>query len=124
MAGCSKYYTVSGSVTFPKNVQPKETEPVQISFVPEAQGQKPGFVVFSRSDNTFVCKDVSPGKYKIAVNITTGPAAKGADTKHAAEVAKFNKTFGPKDTKLTYDVTTDSDQSIDLDLTKGTVTKK
>jgi hypothetical protein len=128
LAGCRGGSTVSGTITFPKNVQPTDSEPVQIGFVPEVKGQKGSVALFSRADNTFVCRDLPPGKYKISVNITTGPVGKvdkkSDAPKHHADVTQLNKTFDPGTTKLTYEVTSEGSQSIAIDLEKKTVTKQ
>ena len=92
-------------------------------FLPEAKGEKAEFAMFSRADKTFVAKEVAPGKYKIVVAVAPLPGGP-ENPKHGAELAAFNKGFDPTSTKLVYEVTTDSSQSIILDLTKGTVTKK
>ncbi len=123
--GCGKrYITVSGTVELPKDVKLAETDLVQITFVPDAKGEKSGFAVFNTSDKTFVCKDVLPGgKYKIAAKVE--PAMGQADSaKRAPEFAAFNKTFEAASTKLVYQATEDSSQSIAIDFVKSTVSKK
>jgi len=123
LPGCGKRYaTVSGTVVLPGDLKTTGKDLVQITFVPDAKGEKVGSAVFNSEDNTFVCKDVAPGgKYKIA-GMIEATAAVGDNAKRAAQVAAFNKTFDPAITKLTYQATDDSAQAIAIDFAKSTVT--
>jgi len=125
LPGCgTRTATVSGTVELPKELKLADTDIVQITFVPDAKGEKSCFAVFNSADKTFVCKDVTPsGKYKITVNIEP-PLGLADSPKRAPEFAAFNKTFAPSSTKLVYQATDESSQSIILDLAKGTVSKK
>jgi hypothetical protein len=121
--GCSKPgVTVSGTVVFPEKLKVSEKEIVQIMFLPQPTGDRTVAAVFSRENGTFECKNLVPGSYKITVRVDPVPGGKEA-AKPSTEMAQFNKSFDRASTKLLYEVTADSTQSIALDLTKGTVTK-
>jgi hypothetical protein len=126
MAGCAKMVSVSGTCTLPSTVNVGDKDIVQVQFVPETSGHGGGVAMVSHQDHSFACK-LFPGKYKIAVRIEPGPrpgmlGAEGA--KHAAELAEFNQTCEPASTRLSYEVTSLSSQSIAIDVDKGDVATK
>jgi hypothetical protein len=126
LAGCSRRtVTVSGTVTFPDKVTLQKDDIVQIVFIPESKEEtKAGLAIFSRDDKSFVCKDVLPGtKYKIAVHIEPPFGAENVK-KRAAAFADVNKAFDRAATKLKYEASEESSQSITIDLAKGAVTKQ
>jgi hypothetical protein len=125
LPGCGRSFaTVSGTATLPKDVKITDKDLVQITFVPDAKGEKAGSAVFNASDSTIVCKDIVPGgKYKITAKIE--PLVGGGDAAtRAAEFAAFNKAYDAGSTKLVFQATDEWTQTITIDFVKGTVTKK
>jgi hypothetical protein len=119
VAGCSRGVSVSGSVQLPEKMKLGDKDTLQILFVPAAKGQKTCSSQYSAESHTFVCNELTPGKYKIVVQVAPGP---GTPT-NQKDVIAFNGKFDPAKTKLKYDVTGSGD-SIALDLAKETVTKQ
>jgi hypothetical protein len=125
LAGCSRGSTVSGTVEFPTGLKPADNEALEIAFAPVTKGQqKGGLAQFSSSDDTFECRELAPGKYKITVKLSIITPPKEDPKKRIAEITQFNKRFDQSNSTLLYDVTSDSSQSITLDLNKGKVTKQ
>lgn len=124
LSGCGRrMVSVSGTAIFPDTVKLESTDSVQIAFVPEDKAEKkaPG-ALFTQDDKSFVCNEILPGaKYKISVRID--PAFGSADgPKRAPSFDALNKAFDRASTKLAFQATEESSQSITLDLVKGTVT--
>jgi hypothetical protein len=122
LAGCSeRTASVSGKLLLPSQVKLDENDAVSIVFNPEKDTGLAPNGIFSTTDNTFVAKDVPPGKYKISLRITAYPG-KNAD-KHNALLNKYiNDPYGREATKLHCEITADSNQSVTIDAIKGTVT--
>jgi hypothetical protein len=77
-----------------------------------------GAILFD--DARFEAKDVPPGKYKVTVTITS-------ESNDPNELKKFDvkkKQYEAMSEKLDYEVTSSSGQKIDVDISKGTVTKQ
>ncbi len=122
-AGCgTPTVSVSGKLVLPPNVKLAESDSVGINFRPENPAHTASVGIFNAADQTFVANNLAPGKYKIGVQITPYAGQQGND-KRAAALAPLNQNFNISATKLTYDVTSESKQSITIDLAKGTVTK-
>src|SRR5262249_10642486 len=112
-----------GKLVPPPKVALKESDSVSVNFVPVEKTGKTAAATVSQKDMTFVCKDVSPGKYKIAVQFQAYPGSKDNE-KHAASLASVNKKFEASTTPLSYEVTRDAPQSITVDLAAEKVTKQ
>jgi hypothetical protein len=113
---------VSGTVVFPSKVNLQESDLVQINFVSDVKEVKGRTALFSKENKSFVCKQLTPGaKYKITVVMGCVPGPESA--KRAKELEPINKMYDASSSKLSYQLTDDSQQSIALDLEKGTVTK-
>jgi hypothetical protein len=123
LGGCGqRTVTVSGTALFPDGVKLESTDSVQIIFAPDDKAKAAPLALFSQEDKSFVCKDVLPGtKYKISLRIEPRMGAPDAQ-KRAASFEALNKAFDRTNTKLTYQATDDSSQSVAIDLVKGTVT--
>jgi hypothetical protein len=113
--------TVSGKLILPPGVKLAQSDMLSVTFVPEAKDGKTAVADVS-PDHTFTTRQVMPGKYKITVAAQAYPGEKGFEQRTAA-FENFNKQFEPGTTKLSYEVTQDPNQSITVDLAKGTVTK-
>jgi hypothetical protein len=121
-AGCSeRTASISGKVVLPSQVKLDENDAVAIIFHPENDTGLVPNGIFSKTDNTFVAKDVPPGKYKISVMITAYPG-KNADQHNAVLNKYINDPYGREATKLHCEITADSSQSVTIDAIKGTVT--
>lgn len=120
---------IKGTVVFPPAAPPKEGDAVTISFVPEERGGTVGYGTFSAADRSFVVKGSSdgrsgipPGKYKITVQASPYPGP-DADQRQAAW-QNLNNAYNTDNSKLNHEATGSGTQTITIDLTKGTVTKK
>jgi len=125
-AGCggSKGTQVSG--TLMKNDKPyipPENGAASIQFVPMATDGKmrPGTGQADPKTGAFTLQGavpkegLVPGKYKVVVlGVVSGQYGKDL----------FDNAFSPEKTPLTYEVTTDANQQIIIDLGKKTVTKQ
>jgi hypothetical protein len=124
--GCGRrMVTVSGTASFPDTVKLVSTDSVQILFVPEDKAEKKvPAAALNPSDKAFSSNEILPGaKYKIAVRID--PAFGSTDgPKRAASFDGLNKAYDRASTKLAFQASDESSQSIAIDLVRGTVTKK
>jgi uncharacterized lipoprotein YajG len=124
LAGCTGggMTSLSGKLVLPKDMKPSQNETVSIGFTPTDESATSAAAVYDRTDRSFVVKNIKPGKYTITVSIL--PYMGEKDTaKRKVAYDKLNKAYDPKSSKLTYDVTTEPNQSITVDVDKGTVTK-
>jgi len=123
LVGCgSKGSPLSGKVVVPMKLE--EGDSAQLLFVPESPKSPAASGTIKVSDLTFTANTadttgVVPGKYKIAVILTSG---KPGDSKRQAAFDDLNKTFSRDASKLSYEVTS-GEQVITVDLVKATVTK-
>jgi hypothetical protein len=123
VAGCpQRTVNLSGKLVLPAKVSLADNDSVTIALAPESEGGKAGVASCSKADMAFTIKDITPGKYKISVSINTYP---GEKDKNRPELFKpLNAKYGnPKTTPLNFEATGDGNQSITVDLDKGTVTK-
>lgn len=124
LAGCDgsgSRRTVSGKVILPPGMKLADNDSVTIAFIPEAKDVKTPIVDVAK-DLTFKTNDTVPGKYKITFAAQAYAGEKGFEQRSAA-FERVNKNFSAETTKLSYEVTQDPQQSITIDLAKGTVTK-
>lgn len=127
LTGCSggakSSVTLSGKVVLPNNVKLADNDNVTITFLPEDKGDLPAAAVISKDSGTFESKTtVSKAKYKITVRIEPYMGSPDAE-KRAASFDSVNNAFSRDATKLSYETTSDSKQSITIDMNAGTVTK-
>jgi len=126
LGGCGRRtVSVSGTVVMPEGVKAGNTNTVLMLFVPESKDETMApAAFFSSDDSSFVCKEILPGaKYKITVRIDPVMGSPDAQ-KRAASFETVNKTFDRESTKLTYQATEESSQSVTIDLGKGMVIPK
>src|SRR5262245_45785423 len=102
----------------------KETDAISVTFNPDGGGELASANGTMKSQ-PFECLRAGnapgalPGKYKLSVNVT--PYAGMDPPARQQEIANFSKQFTPANTKLSYEVTSDKEQSIDIDLDAQTV---
>jgi hypothetical protein len=124
--GGKKGSTVNGKLVLPPNLQVDKTDTGDVRLIPETRdksGKGGATANFNGSDLTFTLKDVAPGKYKVGVTLTPYPGKENKE--RDATFKKINHQYDVEGgSKLTYEVTSDSEQSITIDLVAGTVTKK
>jgi hypothetical protein len=122
--GGKKGSTVNGKIVLPPHVSMDKNDTGDVRLVPEVRdktGKIGGSGNFNGSDLTFSLKDVVPGKYKVGVTLTAYP---GSSKEKEAAFKKVNEQFNVEGaSKMTYEVTADSEQSITIDLAAGTVSK-
>jgi hypothetical protein len=129
LAGCSGTNggIVKGTLVFPPNVTPADQDAVTILFVTDTPDGPFSSATYSPSDKSFIARGpdgrgVPPGSYKITVWLDPYPS-ETEDPQRQAAFQRFNETYDKGNTKLAYEVTPDAQQSITIDLAKGTVTK-
>jgi len=122
LAGCTPSgTTVSGKVVTPANLKLGPNDSLTILFHPEDPANTKSVLgVYAPADNTFVAKEIMPGKYKIQVQMQGYTNTPDAVQKH---MEKLSSTYSREATPLKYEVVNDPKQSITIDLDKGTVTK-
>jgi len=123
-AGCSeKSSTINGKLVLPAGVKLEQQDSVVVSFVPDppAEGKNGATAPVNAADLTFAAKGVAPGKYKVSVIVTPYPGPDSA--KRTQALQPITDRFNAQNTKLRYDVTSDSQQSITIDLAKDKVDK-
>jgi hypothetical protein len=112
--------TVTGKIIFPHDVKIEDQDGIQISFVKDQGTGAAGAQV--GKEKTFSATNVPPGTYKITVQFQ--PYAGMPDNeKRAPAIKSLNDKYGTTKSKLNCEVTTQPEQSITVDLDKGTVTK-
>jgi hypothetical protein len=124
--GSKKGVTVKGKVVLPPNVKLDKEDSINLRFVPtkrDKTGKSGTGGSVSPSDLTFTIKDVEPGSYKIGATFSAYP---GKDNKEREKsFMRLNKEFDPEESsKLTFEVTSDPEQSIVVDFVAGTVSKQ
>ena len=120
VAGCSeRTVNVSGKLVLPSKVKIVESDSVTVQFIPDGDKGKAAFASVSKSEQTFTVKDIVAGKYKITVSITPYPDQK----KRIPLLEPINTKYDAKSTPLRYEVTAEPNQSITIDLDKGTTSK-
>jgi hypothetical protein len=121
--GCSeKKVSLSGKLVLPASVKLDATDTVNIVFIPEGENGVSASGAWNAADRTFTVKDAVPGKYKITVRGTPYMGEKGAD-KRMTVFDSINKANDAANTKLRYEITAEPQQSLTVDVDKGTVTK-
>jgi hypothetical protein len=123
-AGCGeKTATVSGKLVLPASAKLVDTDSVTVSFLPVDASKKAPITTYTPGDKSFTSKEVQTGKYKISVTVTPYPGEKDSP-RRTPLFENINKAYQGNATKLEYELTTDPlQQSITVDLDKGTVTK-
>jgi hypothetical protein len=131
VSGCGsstkgKGATLKGTVVLPSNVKLQQNDMAAISFVPEADGGQAFTSQINTTDLSFVVqavpgKNLTAGKYKISFRFQ---AYKPGESKEKKIFEGMNAKYDSTKSKLSYDVTEEPQQSITVDLNKGTVTKQ
>jgi len=127
--GGGKAVNLKGKVVMPANMKLLDTDEVQITFTPEGSAGKAATATAKAPSLTFeptgatMKKGMAPGKYKVGVSVTPYMGAPESQGRAQFFEDTINKAYSPGSTNMTYEVTSDLDQSITIDLTKGTVTK-
>ena len=124
LAGCTQSgTTLSGKLVPPPGAKLAENDSVTIMFHPEDDANKKHVLgVYNAADNTFLAKDIPPGKYKVAVQIQPYQGSPDSE-KRAKSLDVYNAKYNRENTKITYEVANDPKQSVSIDLEKGTATK-
>jgi hypothetical protein len=125
VGGCGKKnpVTVSGKLVLPPTIKLADTDSVQINFTPvDAGDDQPAGATFNKPDMSFVCKNITPGKYKVSVLLSVYKGTPDSE-KRDYEYKVFNKSHTEK-MNLTFDVTSDAEQKITIDLANGKVQKQ
>jgi hypothetical protein len=117
--GSKKTVTVSGKVVMPK-VKLMDTDSITVTFTPEDNPTAPGGTSSVSPKDLAFSVNVAPGKYKVAVTVQGYPGEKGSD-KRDSEFANYFGKYGTGVTPLRYEVTSDPNQSITIDLAKGAI---
>jgi hypothetical protein len=117
--GTKKQVTLTGKLILPPNIKLAEKEMVQITFTPVDEGEKPVGAQFTNSDMSFICKNIVPGKYKVSVSLGFYKGMPDME-KREYEFKQFNKSHTEK-MNLTFDVISDAEQKITIDLANGKV---
>lgn len=122
LAGCGgvKTVPVTGKLVFPPKTKIADTDSIALTFIAEEGGHNTSASV-SAKDSTFTA-NVLPGKYKIAVSVKAYAGMKDSESR----TKEFDRQFGAHGigaTSLRTDITGDSNQSITIDLQKGSISK-
>lgn len=124
LAGCGAGGgTIKGTLVLPPNVKLEESDNVQVAFNPESGKDSPPPAIFTLSTMSFESKRVLPGTYKVSVMLQPYQGSPDA-AKRKPLLDSLNDKYGPGNTKLTYQATNEGQQSVTIDLVKGTVTKQ
>jgi len=120
LVGCgAKPIPVKGKVVLPQNVTLAQDDSAELRFVNEDPKGKSAATTLSNSDASFAA-NVIPGKYKIVLRITPYPG-KPTSKQREQGLEPVNNAFSEKNSKVIGDVSDKSDQSVTIDLVKGTV---
>ncbi len=128
LPGCGKSgATLKGTLVLPSNLKLTDTDSVRVSFMPEDQKGQGYPATVSVADKSFVAqgpgkKGIPAGKYKVAVQLQPYMGSPDSEQRSAA-FEQFNNAFNATNSRLTYEVTSESTQSITVDVPKGSVTK-
>jgi len=122
VAGCggSNPVAVTGKIVPPANVKLVDTDSVTLDFV--AEDPKGKSAATDAKDLAFTSKDIIPGKYQVVVQIQ--PYSGLPDSEKRARVFEaLNNKFSRQHSKLAVEISKDAQQSIVIDLDKGSVSK-
>jgi hypothetical protein len=119
--GGSAPVTVSGKIVLLPNTKYAETDVVVLTFVPTAADGKGGGAADVSKDLSFTAR-VVPGNYKIAFSIAPYAGSKDEE-KRAEAFSKRYEGLSAAKTTITYEVTSDSNQNITVDLAQGKATR-
>lgn len=124
--GSKKGPVLKGTLVLPANVKLSENDSASVNFAPSTEGAKQFSAVVNPTDLTFEASGAAgqaivPGDYKITIMLQ--PYTPGESPQKKACDA-INTRYDDGNSNLTYKVTDAPEQSITIDLSKGTVTKK
>lgn len=111
---------VTGKLVLLPNTKLAEDDSITLIFSSQESGGAGASVTLNK-DMTFTAK-AKPGKYKIVVAVSAYPGSKDSD-KRTASYKKNYDAFLLENTKLTYEVTSESPQNITIDLAQGRAAK-
>ena len=125
--GCGgpKLSTIKGTLVLPPNVKVEDNDHIVVEFTPAADTAKGGGATVTISNMSFetpASDRLAPGSYKVAVSAQPYPGSANA-AQHKTQLAPINEKYGEK-SPLKYDVTSDSVQTITVDLAEGKIVKK
>lgn len=124
LTGCGKKgVTVKGTVILPQGTTLAETDATTVTFRPEEAGGMPSSAKI-KADGSFVATKVYPGKSKISLSLEPYPGSTPEILKRKEAFRGLNKTFDANNSPLTYEVTSDPEQTITIDLPQKKVTKQ
>jgi hypothetical protein len=123
--GSKKGSPVKGTVKFPPTFKFEENDTITITLDPEDPSNKENVAsgVVSVSDGSFTIANALPGKYKIAINITSYPGSPEAKDRHKA-LELFNYTFDKANSGLSFEVKKGEGHTITVDLVNKKVTEE
>jgi len=118
--------TLKGTVVLPPNVKLEENDSASVVFVPDGTEGELFAASINPSDLSFSTKGspgkgIVPGKYKVTVNLQ--PYVPG-ESKQKQIFDTINTRYDTANSRLMYQVTSEPEQSITIDLNKGTVTRQ
>jgi hypothetical protein len=121
MGGCGgkKPVTLTGKLVLPSTIKLADNDNVTINFTPVDAEDQPAGAKFNNADMSFVCKNITPGKYKVSVQLSVYKGTPDSE-KRDFEYKVFNKQHTEK-MNLTFGVTSDAEQKITIDLANGKV---
>jgi hypothetical protein len=123
LTGCGKSgVTVKGTVILPQGTKLVESDFAQITFRPEDTGGQPSSAKI-QPDGSFIATRVYPDKNTISIELAAY-AGQPESQKRDEAFKLTNKAFAPGKSPLTYDATSDFEQSIIVDLPRGKVKKQ
>jgi hypothetical protein len=123
LAGCGTEAAVKGTVVFPPGLTLQQTDVAEIRFQPAERGPKSSAARI-QTDGTFVATKVPSGSDKIVITVVPAPSSTPEGKNRETAFAALNKNFNAANSPLTYDVTGEPEQKINVDLALKKVTKK
>jgi hypothetical protein len=129
IAGCGskRGSVVTGKLVLPDGLKLTSNDSGSVALMPEQDSAKPSGTkapggTINPNDLSFTINDAPPGDYKVVVTLTPYPGQ--ADPKHAKSLKNLSDRYSIESSKMTYKVTSDSEQKITVNLVEGKVTKQ
>jgi hypothetical protein len=114
---------LSGKLILPPGVKVAETDSIMVTLTPTEGDKGGGSGTVNAKDLTFSNVKVAPGKYKVLVNFSPYQGEPGSD-KRVAAFEMVNKAYDLKNSKIICEVGTEKEQSVVIDMAKGSATKQ
>ena len=118
--GSKKGTPLTGKVLLPDKVKLDTNDTATVRFVSDQKGGPGAVGKVNPSDLTFTV-EVPPGSYKVGAEFVPYPGGKANDAHHKA-LKNLSERFDAENSKMTYTVTSDSNQTITVNLKEGKVT--